>query len=75
MSSNDKTRQKLMESMRKTKAGAGKKGSTAEPEVKSKPARTVSNKKTEVVKKQATRKNGHGNPDPYQSQRRRVWPD
>lgn len=75
MSSNDKTRQKLMESMRKTKADANKTSPEAKPETKSKPTKLASKKKNVTAKKEATRAISNLNADPYQSHRRRVWPD
>lgn len=68
MSSNDKTQQKLMESMRKTKSGATKKTDqpkSAESRTKvadNKPVKTTTDSKVQLVS------------DPYQS-RPRVWPD
>ena len=75
MSSNDKTRQKLMESMRKTKKGATKNIPAAESETKSKPAKATSKKKNVSTKKEAAKAISKAKPDPYQSARRRVWPD
>jgi len=80
MSQSDKTRQKLVDSMRKTKSGAtGKDESTevdepkktgqqtpqAEPAARSKPAAKKSEKKTVTSNEM----------DGYQSVRGRVWPD
>jgi hypothetical protein len=74
MSTNDKTRQKLLESMRKTKAGSG----TSKTTVKSSNASGA--KSTSSRARPATRSANKSNNkqtvkhDPYQSGRR-VWPD
>lgn len=76
MSSNDKTRQKLMESMRKTKAGTGKKSKEDDSKANSKakddkPER----KKTKTAgKKKSSKPSLTTGADPYQSGRR-IWPD
>lgn len=76
MSSNDKTRQKLMESMRKTKAGTGKKSVEAEEKDKSqaKKDKAVKAKSKKAQKKVARKSDVESTRDPYQSSRR-VWPD
>lgn len=75
MSSNDKTRQKLVESMRKTKAGARKEPAATKPKEKSKSAKAVKSKNTGTAKKPVTNRVKKGRTDSYQSQERRVWPD
>ncbi len=75
MSSNDKTRQKLMESMRKTKTGANENSPAAESETKSKPTKVASKKTNITATKEVAKTISNANPDPYQSARRRVWPD
>jgi hypothetical protein len=62
MNTSDKTREKLVESMRKTKAGTA--GKT--------PARSKSTGRTRAVKKPAAK--APVGVDPYQ-RGRRVWPD
>ena len=80
MSSTDKTRQKLMDSMRKTKAGSASKSDT--PTTKSdtktssnagqtKPAAKPAAARRKPAARQQVRKGGG---DPYQVGRR-VWPD
>ena len=83
MSSTDKTRDKLMASMRKTKAGSTGKtaGGTSQGSVKKTASKTVAKK---PARKPATTKAVPGKParprtlaaggDPYQGGRR-VWPD
>lgn len=81
MSQSDKTRQKLVDSMRKTKSGTTGKNESAEadepkkaeqpapkaqPATKPKPAARKSEKKPVTTTNEA---------DGYQSVRRRVWPD
>lgn len=72
MSSNDKTRNKLMESIRKTKAAVSKDTGAAGVEEKAKPSKAAEPKKAASAKT-----NLQTNTDPYQSHcpRRRVWPD
>lgn len=76
MSSNDKTRQKLMESMRRTKAGTDKKTVTAEEKGKSqsKSDKPEKAKARKTKKKAAVKVNAGANADPYQSGHR-IWPD
>jgi len=75
MSSKDKTRQKLMGSMRKTKAEAGL-GSEKTGEAKASPSvpesRPRQQKKTSAAPKTRTASRETG--DPYRSGRR-IWPD
>ena len=77
MSSKDKTRQKLMGSMRKTKAEAGI-GSKKTADAKASPEVTESRpeqKKAPAPKtRSASRNRGTVTADPYQSGRR-IWPD
>lgn len=77
MSSRDKTREKLMGSMRKTKAIAGiggeqvgKKTANTGP-AEAKPVRSTPRK---VIRDVPSRRTGMDKADPYQSGRR-VWPD
>jgi hypothetical protein len=76
MSSNDKTRQKLMDSMRKTKASTDKKTASAEQKGKSQAKRDkpVKAKPKKAQKKLAEKGNAVTGGDPYQSGRR-IWPD
>ena len=73
MSTTDKTRQKLMESMRKTKAAASNKTDSNKPTSapvaapKTKPVSRQKDPKKQSVKVQP-------GSDPYQSGRR-IWPD
>jgi hypothetical protein len=71
MSSNDKTREKLMESMRKTKAGAVKK--TVEADSKPEEKKTIRKKAKKADKKKVSKPAQPGG-DPYQSGQR-IWPD
>lgn len=75
MSSNDKTRQKLVESMRKTKAGTGKETAASRPEQKSKTTGAVDKVEHVPSRKKAVNSTSQTNADPYQSRTRRVWPD
>lgn len=75
MSSNDKTRQKLLDSMRKTKAGSRKESAATKAEDKKKPAKAAKNKKTATVKKPEKDRVIKGHTDPYQSRGPHVWPD
>lgn len=79
MSSNDKAKQKLMESMRMTRAGSGKKikqsdkkQNIAPQEVKT--VKTVKAKKKISATKKTTTDTQKIAVDPFQSSRR-VWPD
>ncbi len=80
MSSNDKTRNKLMESMRMTKADPGKKPEAAETNASTKPAAATTAKKPAEKKKvaakpaKAANKSTPNAADPFQSAQR-VWPD
>jgi len=76
MSSNEKTKQKLMETMRMTKADSSK----AAENIDTKQAKTSEDDKNVLKKikstvlKKATNDNNKASVDPYQSVRR-VWPD
>ena len=77
MSSKDKTREKLMGSIRKTKAGAGT-GSRSEPDKTSASQASVS-RSAKSIAKRASRVTSDPqsrtiSPDAYESGRR-VWPD
>ena len=81
MSSTDKTRQKLMDSMRKTKAGSTSKSGTPKSDTKasssaaqSKPAAKPAAKPAPAKRKPARQPVKKGGGDPYQVGRR-VWPD
>ena len=75
MNTKDKTRDKLMSSMRKTKAGAGKDTTGSEPEEKSAPTKVATKKKTTPAKKQAPKTTSQAQADNYQSRGCTVWPD
>jgi len=86
MSSKDKTRQKLMGSMRKTKAAAGIGNETAPepkstPTVNAEPAKTEQPRKVAEPKATAPKATRRADPDPYSARgdvyqsARRVWPD
>ena len=75
MSSNDKTRQKLMESMRKTKAGTSKKTEEAESKVKAQDKKPVKEKEQKTDKANKSHNRDKVTGDSYQTVRRRVWPD
>lgn len=75
MNTKDKTRDKLMSSMRKTKAGASKDTPVTEPEEKSAPTQVAAKKKTTPVKKQAAKTTSQAQTDNYQSRGCTVWPD
>ena len=76
MSSNDKTRDKLMESMRKTKSGTNKDIGVAKLEEKNKQSKATSNNNKNVsTKKTATNMMKQTDVDSYQSRRHHVWPD
>jgi hypothetical protein len=80
MSSTDKTRQKLMESMRKTKAGSASKSDTTTTKSDTKASSSASQSKPAAKPAAAKRKPAARKPapksggDPYQAGRR-VWPD
>ena len=71
MTTNDKTRQKLVESMRKTKLPATKK-STATASMSTKNASDSNSPKKNATK--ASKKTAVKDNDPYRS-RGRIWPD
>ena len=75
MSSSDKTRQKLMETMRMTKAGSSKTiedGDTKQP--KTSPDDKPIMKKMNSTAPKKEEKKSQKSVDPYQTVRR-VWPD
>jgi len=76
MSSSDKTKNKLMETMRMTKSDPGKKVEAADKKQTKvaqaeKPAKKENKPATKNVAKDAQNKTA----DPYQVSRRRLWPD
>ncbi len=80
MATNDKTRQKLVDTMRRTKVGASKK---ATPKTKAQPKQEASKPAPAAKPKPAVQKKQQARPaitsspvsgDAYQSTRR-VWPD
>ncbi|MDZ7661699.1 hypothetical protein [Thiohalophilus sp.] len=80
MSESDKTRQKLVDSMRKTKSDSADKAQSNPTSGKTEPEKTPpaasGNKADKTVKKTAkTKPENSGAADPYQSRQRRVWPD
>jgi hypothetical protein len=80
MSQSDKTRQKLVDSMRKTKSGStGKTGTESaaqQSKAQSKAAKPETTSNTKPAPKRNEKKPVSGNQiDSYQSERRRVWPD
>jgi hypothetical protein len=76
MSKSDKTRQKLMESMRRTKAGSktGNKDKPAKSQTAGVTSTTKSTKKPPTKAKKKTVKTAAYQNDPYQYGQR-VWPD
>ena len=76
MSSNDKAREKLMESMRMTKAGSGNKIEEADTKQDITPQNDKPLKKEEknAATKKAVKDTQKSSADLYQSARR-VWPD
>lgn len=76
MSSNDKTKQKLMETMRMTKADSSKAAENvdAKQTKTSHDDKTVMKKNKSTAQKKGTKDNSKASVDPYQSMRR-VWPD
>lgn len=72
MTSNDKTRQKLVDSMRKTKVAANNKTTATDTKVKS--ATSAEQPKTKKAEKANKKTMPKVSVDPYQS-RGRVWPD
>lgn len=75
MGSSDKTRNKLMESMRKTKAGVSKNAAAPEKEVKTQAPSPVVPKKVAQASQAATNRAKQTGSDPYQSRTSRIWPD
>jgi len=77
MSDNDKTRNKLMESMRMTKSDPGKKPEAAASKAPAKPAKPAESpaaKKTVEKKKPTAKKPAAKKVETIQSSNR-VWPD
>ena len=76
MTTNDKTRQKLVESMRKTKAPTTKKSTAAASKNTKSTSDSNSHKKNvnKATKKSAVKDNAQLTADPYRS-RGRIWPD
>lgn len=80
MTSTDKTRQQLVDSMRKTKAAAARKTTTVKrpaPQPAKRKARPVKNAAAPVAGKHSASATGgsrSGSRDSYQAGRR-VWPD
>jgi len=80
MSQSDKTRQKLVDSMRKTKSGATGKSESAEAKEQSKAQAQKSKSDSTTRAKPASRRSGSKSAaehttDSYRSVSRRVWPD
>ena len=76
MSSSDKTKNKLMETMRMTKADPGKKVGAAETKKTktSQDDKTIKDKKMNTAPKKEVKDRQKLSVDPYQTARR-VWPD
>jgi len=74
MSDNDKTRNKLMESMRMTKSDPGKKPEATATEAAAKPAESPAAKKIVEKKKPAVKKPAAKKVKTIESSNR-VWPD
>ena len=75
MSNNDKTKQKLMESMRMTKEGSEKKTEEADTKQNITPkAETPAKKEKKPAVTKKASKNTQKSVDPFQSVSR-VWPD
>lgn len=77
MSSNDKTREKLMESMRMTKSDSGKKAEAVEAKSADKPkeAKPAAKKVAKPAAAKKAVKSTTASGDAYQSAQQRVWPD
>ncbi len=78
MSESDKTRQKLVDSMRKTKSGTADKehaNTTAEKTAPEKTQPAASENKASKAVKKPSKQKSQNSVDAYQSMRRRVWPD
>jgi hypothetical protein len=80
MSQSDKTRQKLVDSMRKTKSGATAKSESAATVEPDKVDAVATKKPTASRTKPAPKRSGKkpvadNSVDSYQSVRHRVWPD
>jgi len=76
MSNNDKTRKKLVESMRMTKAGTSKGAVEVDAKQKTTPLKDkpIKKKKRTVALKKSVTATKKISMDPYQAARR-VWPD
>ena len=76
MSSNDKTRNKLMETMRMTKADPGKKAESGDTKQAIAPQddKPIKKKEKKTAAKKASKGSQKSSVDPYQTTRR-VWPD
>ncbi|MCW9047571.1 MAG: hypothetical protein OQK46_05775 [Gammaproteobacteria bacterium] len=76
MSNNDKTKQKLMESMRTTKEGSNKKIDEADPKqnITPKDEIPVKKEKKQAATKKVAKNTQKPSVDPFQSASR-VWPD
>lgn len=80
MSQSDKTRQKLVDSMRKTKSGNTGKSATVSADEPNKAQPSTQKAETPSRPKPAPKRSekkpaSTGDVDSYQSARRRVWPD
>lgn len=80
MSQSDKTRQKLVDSMRKTKSGATEEQESPAAEEQKKPESPAPKKSTGTGSKPAAKRSekktvSEKTTDGFQSVRRRVWPD
>lgn len=80
MSESDKTRQKLVDSMRKTKTGTAVQVQLNTTDEKPAPEKTqpaaIASKTGKTKKKTVrTKPENPGDIDGYQSRQRRVWPD
>jgi len=76
MSGNDKTRQKLVESMRMTKAGSSKAAGDVDTKqnITAQNDKPIKKKKKSVAQKKVVKDTQKISMDPYQTARR-VWPD
>lgn len=74
MSNNEKTRHKLMESMRKTKAGSSSKTEQTDSNVKAQETKPVKKKTQKTDKNVPNHSTDKVTADSYQTGRR-IWPD
>ena len=75
MTANEKSKQKLMETMRKTRAAAKEKESVpVQKEAEAKPVNVQERAAKTLAGRKANERARSSNPDPYRSARR-VWPD